>query len=66
MQSTPCGRGGIIDVQEFNKAKAWAHFMGSQIRDRLKNIAGYIRLRKQKLILVRHGDLITMYNNVVP
>lgn len=43
--------------------------MGSQIRGRLKNIAGYDRLRKQKLILVRHGDLITMWflnSNLAP
>lgn len=58
-----CARGVIIDVQEFNKAKEWTHSMGhrSVLEKRCRPLG-----LGNRLILVRHGDLMTIHNNVLP
>lgn len=58
-----------ITSREFIKAEVWAYIVGHKFSIGRKT--GYIKLRRQKLILVRYvilvrcGDLITMYDTWV-
>lgn len=71
MQKYIWWKGRHHSVWEFNKATGWGvlggwiFFTGLQVQHRLKYSAEFIRLRKQTY-LVRHGNLVTMYNNIAP
>lgn len=53
--------------QELSKAKEWTYSDKLQVQRRLKTrFLGYTRVSKQKLILLRDRDLVTVSNNVAP
>lgn len=59
----------VSQGQEVSKAKRRVgihHGITSSVQLEKPWFAGHLRFKKQKLILVGHGELMTMYNNVAP